>query len=574
MEFKVLSVYIIVSFICVTAQREKRTIDLVLRSVADVFGYDVQKRPTALPPPPPPAPKSTFFPPPVAPLPAAPPRASAAPPKPQLPATPPVKPTPTKNTIPQPPKKPIRPPPPTKVTLPLPRSPPKPPTPSKTPPAPPPPPPAPSKAPPQKPAPAPVLTESVRKTFNINFNWDRRRQPATTAAAPPKKQPPPSPSAPPSVPTTSQKQPPVAPPTPSPKPSQAAPLPPAPTTRLPTPSHRKPQLYEDYDRVNSKQGYGNDDYGDSPDYAHTLPYKNSQDYESAPDYDYKTQQVNNDYQAHPESNAVSNYEDSRDRFKDSIKTFWENSPWITNQHGLKFIIAPEDHAENDHLNDYPEDISKYEEYEINEERPPKHYANEVQHEDNDVKHAEVYDEKHSDEDSYDDTHSSKKEYLKTVKYKNHESDKESPENLVEQGSKNEEIVEPLHSGVLPKQLHELYQKDKNVPWPAPFDIHYSASEKKNNIHQYEDDQEVDEDKEKVPFLIRTYREAKYIPEKYTDDFTYEIPEPSTENYEKLSKITYEDDEDEKDLSKNAKVHVKQRGKKITLLSRNKDTKAI
>lgn len=30
--------------------RDKRTIDTVLRGVADIFGYDVQRRPTAIPP--------------------------------------------------------------------------------------------------------------------------------------------------------------------------------------------------------------------------------------------------------------------------------------------------------------------------------------------------------------------------------------------------------------------------------------------------------------------------------------------------------------------------------------------
>lgn len=30
--------------------RDKRTIDTVLRNVADLFGYDVQRRPTAIPP--------------------------------------------------------------------------------------------------------------------------------------------------------------------------------------------------------------------------------------------------------------------------------------------------------------------------------------------------------------------------------------------------------------------------------------------------------------------------------------------------------------------------------------------
>lgn len=624
MELKVLSVYVFICFVSVTAQRDKRTIDLVLRSVADVFGYDVQKRPTILPPPPPPAPRSTFFPPPLAPLPVATPRASpsqASPTAPsqapsqaapsQVPATPKKAPRPPLPSIKTPvllPKRPAAPRkpavPPTKVNLPIPAPPP--PSPSKAAPAPPttvnavt------SKQPPAQSAP-PLLTESVRKTFNINFNWDRNRQPVT-AVVPPSGQPSQAPSkqpAPASPPAPAPAQPPAPAPVPAPAPPQPPQVPPSQSVPLlPPPSHRKPQLYEDYDSPNQNNGYRNEDYNNSPDYVHTLPYKNSKDYDAAPEYyDYPAkenqnqggnndyQNLQNDYENRPENNEANNdYQDSRDRFKDSIKTFWENSPWITNQHGLKFIIAPEEPEDKDTLNDYPADVSKYEEYDVAQESSPKEQAGyrevPAQNENGKTGNEQTeyvtkkpveYSHQYSNENNYNDSESSKKEYVKAKKYQSKNKDKKHPENLVRESSKNAEIIQPLYSGILPKQLHELYQKDKNAPWPAPFDIHYSASEKKNRIHQYRD-QEYDENKEhNKPFLIRTYRQVNYVPEKYNSDYTYEIPEPTTENYNfELSKINYDDDDTyDKEFSKNAKIIVNEQGKKITLLSSNNDRKAI
>lgn len=490
-------------------KRDKRTLDLVLRSVADVFGYDIQKRPTVIPPPPPAPAKSTVFPPPVAPLPRTPQKPVKKPlPIPKLPPVPRSKPVPLPKPAPAPKPAPV----------------PKPAPPAK-----------PVQAP--KPAPAaapPLLTESVRKTFNINFNWDRNRKPVPAPAPAPK-----------SIPA------PVAAPAPVPVPASA----PQPPKQIPPPAPaspgRKPQLYHDYNSENpNNEGYRNVDY-DYPDYVHTLPYKN-------PDSNYEL------YETRPEAVEANDYEESKDRFKDSIRTFWEQSPWITNQHGQKFIVAPQEQSQEaqQEARQEEEQPSRYEEYEIvDEEREPKQQQPKDNH---------IYNDKYSSEDDYEDARSSKKQYTKAEKYQK----SKNAEKLMEQSSKTAEVVQPLYSGVLPRQLHELYQKDRNAPWPAPFDIHYSASEKKNKVQQHryqgeDEDQDVDED-EKRPFLIRTYRQAEYLPE------DYEVPEPATEDYDKLGAIRYneDDDEDDKDLSANAEIRTKEYGKRITLLSTNKDSQAI
>lgn len=64
--FGVFCVFILISYFVTAADdddmiwpqgpRDRRTIDTVLRGVADIFGYDVQRRPTAIPPPMAPAP--------------------------------------------------------------------------------------------------------------------------------------------------------------------------------------------------------------------------------------------------------------------------------------------------------------------------------------------------------------------------------------------------------------------------------------------------------------------------------------------------------------------------------------
>lgn len=642
MEFKVICVCLVVSFFCASAQRDKRTLDLVLRSVADVFGYDIQKRPAVLPPPKPPAPRPTFFPPPLAPLPVRPAKAAASPAAPPVapPAAPPVVPAappaappqqPVPAPPPPPPKQPVPappPPPPPKQPVPA----PPPPPPKQPAPAPPPPPPKqpvplpppppkvpPPAAPPQQPAAPPpktpitappLLTESIRKSFNINFNWDRNRLPAIPAPAPAAPNPPPPPPANLPPPPPPQNPPAPLPPPPAPQTPQAAPPPPPPASppQLPPPPNRKPQLYNAYD--------------------YNLPYTNRKG-PSVGNTDYpadQNQYVNAAYVLPPEQIRDLKYHNTNDQFRDSLKTFWAKSPWIKNQNGLKFIVAAEDETTNADNNN-PTEVSKYEEYEIVEDKNPKQnnedyedvenrnpkqtsedyqniedrrpnqnnedYENvenrnpneenppeeeQQQQEDDYVDYAEKEVENNpkysnGDNNQYNDSYSKKKQYLKTKKYRNKKKTKD--ENLEEESSRNKEIVQPLYSGVLPAQLHEIYKQNKNIPWPAPFDVHDSASEKRNYIKSKFDY----DDESHYPTLIRTYRQAdfQYVPKRYDSKFTYEVPEPSTENYKQIEEISYDDDDDdalEKGLSENAQVRTTGYGKKITLISSNKDTKEI
>ncbi|KAK4886321.1 hypothetical protein RN001_002592 [Aquatica leii] len=117
----------------VMRNQNKRSIDLVLRSVADVFGYDVLKRPSALPTTPSPA--ISTYPPPLQKLPPlSPAKPSVAPPK-ILPPKPALTPAPILPKLLPPPK--------------------------------------------------PLLTDAIQKSFNINFSWNRNvGTPAPPASLP------------------------------------------------------------------------------------------------------------------------------------------------------------------------------------------------------------------------------------------------------------------------------------------------------------------------------------------------------------------------------------------------------
>ncbi|XP_017784290.1 PREDICTED: leucine-rich repeat extensin-like protein 2 [Nicrophorus vespilloides] len=507
--------------------RDKRTLDLVLRSVADVFGYDVQKRPTVLPPPPLPPAKPTFFPPPLKPLPPPArrffpaPKAVASPPPAQTqapaavapaapaPAVPPVAPVAPAPAVP--PAAPVAKPP--VAAAPAPAAPvakpiaavPAPAAQSpaanspmrrpvmrplkavpNTPPARPPPPP--------RPTVPPLLTENIRKTFNIAFNYNRGIQtqappvpaapPAPPApAAQPAPPPPPSPAAPAAPPppppppqrpvksrprpfrppqATPAKQPPpttAIPPPPPPPPTTTKTPPPPPPMNLPPPPPKAPVAPKPAQQT---------EYEDDEDYYQNYDNRDNEAY-----YDYAD--AEQPAQPAPADTRV-NYEDSKQRFRQSVEAFWEGSPWIQQNNGYKYLTNPEEPA-------------KYEEYELPEESQQK-----------------------------------KRKYPKKAIY-----------------------VKPQYYGTLPAPLHQLDGKQHPGAAPSPFDAESAATEIKAHIQEAQ------------PVV------SKYVPDSYDANFSFEMPEPQPFNYTQHERLTAYEDSDS-DLSPNSHRSESQSNKHIMFVS--------
>lgn len=306
--------------------RDKRTIGVVLRNVADLFGYDVQKRPTVIPPSMAPA---------AAPAPA--PAAAPAPPAMGAMAMAPMAPPMAMNRkvpaivplLPPAPPLPVLPPP---VTFP------------------------------------PILQEQVRKTFNINFNWNKSVGGAQQPVAPPK----------PVAAAPAPAQPPAAAPQPPPKPAAPAPAQPASVPEGPLASGpkrpvTKAQLYTEYEYLYPPLGtappapkyvkkqydyrYGPiktvTNYNDEPEPSHDAPLNEKEEVihdENYEDYDNRFNS-NEDVLASPEAGR-------KEQYKNNVRNFWENNRWALHDSGYKYI-APETQQQQQQQNfqqDYPKEI--------------------------------------------------------------------------------------------------------------------------------------------------------------------------------------------------------------------------
>ncbi|KAF5282136.1 hypothetical protein FQR65_LT02833 [Abscondita terminalis] len=425
------SVYLVVVFSAITFEpgslnviknQNKRSIDIVLRSVADVFGYDVVKRPSVILTTPPSV-MSTF----------PPPLSKAPPPLTPQPAPAPAPPPPPKS----PPQLPPQSPPPTAAAPP--------PPPPKA--AGPPPPPPKAAQPPLPPPvlPPPLLTETIQKSFNINFNWNRN------VATPPPLAPKPSPSAPPPAnpvkPPASAASPPKPPiPAPAPKPLPLTP----PRKQI---NRQNPQLYQDYDDYNNK----NENL-----YDYDLPKTNSQQTNEEINYDYPdyNANLNQDYSESAKKFATKSLPDvseAKEKFKTSVKEFWKAYP-LTEQKGYKYI-APQESSHQ--LRQYePDQVSKYEEYEQNEKEkddcPPidSHLAK--------IKTSGI----------------NKKPLMQQKKQRIYNKRKEYPRvNKTATLTSADSITHPLYISLFPKQLHQLVDNEsKSKPWPIPFDHENDGSE--------------------------------------------------------------------------------------------------
>ncbi|XP_044255031.1 uncharacterized protein LOC123005373 [Tribolium madens] len=129
--------------------------------------------------------------------------------------------------------------------------------------------------------------------------------------------------------------------------------------------------------------------------------------------------------------------------------------------------------------------------------------------------------------------------------------------LHQAATQNSEVVQPLYSGIINVgALQELHKSNK--PLTIPFDFDYSASEIKVK-------------KTKVAFDNKpaateyTGYESYYVPEKYTEDFSYTVPEPPPVDYAKLEAKDFKDDDT---LSKNAKILNLESGRKEAFLTIN------
>lgn len=151
--------------------------------------------------------------------------------------------------------------------------------------------------------------------------------------------------------------------------------------------------------------------------------------------------------------------------------------------------------------------------------------------------------------------------IPTKPYK--EKEEESIEENIEE-SKNSQVVQPLYSGFLPSNYQLFNGEEKQAPWTIPYDVDYSGSEKKKKVKKLRKGPKRTDKKPR-----RQTDEFKYVPDRYDEEFSYTLPEPSTENYKELEKKEYDDD-DEK-FSKNARIRTTQIGKKITIV-RKKNSK--
>jgi hypothetical protein len=139
-------------------------------------------------------------------------------------------------------------------------------------------------------------------------------------------------------------------------------------------------------------------------------------------------------------------------------------------------------------------------------------------------------------------------------------DKNFPAKQSQAATTNSEVVQPLHSGIISAgALQEL--QNSNKPLTIPFDFDYSASEIKERKSKVVVDMEASASE-------HTGYENYYVPERYTEEFTYTVPEPAPINYAQLEAKDFEDDDT---LSKNAKIYNKESGRKHAILTVNGNT---
>lgn len=295
----------------INGTRDKRTIGTVLRNVADLFGYDVQKRPTVIPPSMAPAAAPAAAP---APMPAAAPAPAGMGMRPMGRQASPLAPLP-------PPKLPVLPPP---VTFP------------------------------------PILQEQVRKTFNINFNWNKSVGPQPPPPAPPAPRPP----APPPAPAPAPKP---APAPPRPAPAPAARPPQGPVSSGPKRPVTKAQLYTEYEYLypplgtappSSKQVNRGYEYSYGPVQKLTNYNDEPEPSHHTHEHQHKGETEDVEYDDYGEGVSVSHSNDpeAKEQYKQNAENFWQRNPWALHDSGFKYIAPQAEEDEGNFQKDYPQEI--------------------------------------------------------------------------------------------------------------------------------------------------------------------------------------------------------------------------
>lgn len=198
-----------------------------------------------------------------------------------------------------------------------------------------------------------LLTDSVRRQFSINLNWDRNRSP-------------PSPEP---VVVANLVSPPVAlgvapvAVVPAVAPAPAAPAP-APAPVLPNPAAAPVPIPVSARTSQEAQApvIRNVDYDESEE-------RDSADYEDRPKRfhielpdEYSNQEI---VESKREIDSRNEVDDTKEKFKRDFHNFWENSPW-TVEHGYKYIL-PEEPQKKNYDKEESRDIINYQVYKIPDE---------------------------------------------------------------------------------------------------------------------------------------------------------------------------------------------------------------
>lgn len=538
-------VFCVVSVLCVEQKsenvRDKRTLHIVLKAFADSLGYDVQKRP---PSPPKPLPKPA-----VGMSPANPPKAPPPPPMmaPKSPPPPPMMAPKAPPMMPAPKAPPMMPPMPApKAPAPAPMPPPKPAKPAIMP----------TKVAPRLPTVPPLLTETIQKMFNINFNWNRNTQPAP--AMPAKS---PAPKAPPAPPAPAPKA-----PAPAPAPSQP-PKAPAPS---PSTGPVKHVLYS-YD------------YEDGIAYPQNLKdYDNNYQYDNS-DYQQPQQQAEEVKQSEEATHEVESQEsdaqkienskdDQAEAFYDTVQNYWDNKQANQQQDESKI---PQYHTQNGHsfVVNHPAGSSYFKmEHKKQEQPESKQYQNFGQpiyyYEDQPPPLESRNQKLEHPHQNYNFQGPSFNQYFYVLDNEEQQGDKanvdanSSEEKGVKQPaeSQKKETISPEASFPIP--AHNIYQENPFVQWLSPFE---ASSEMKENKVKVSQKMEQKQNAPKGNSNEDPYA-FKYEPDSYSAHFSaHTIPPPTPYDYSQYEPAPFKLEEE---LSDKAQIKEEQFGRKYTTIHKD------
>lgn len=551
--------------------RDKRTLDILLKAFADSLGYDVQKRPPATPAslPKPTGPRSMVNPP-MAAVPVPAPKAPA-PPMPQAPKAPAPAPMPAPKVPAPAPKAP--------APAPMPAPAPKAPAPA---PKAAPPPPAPKAGARRLPTVPPLLTETVQKMFNINFNWNRNLQtppppPAAPKAAPAAPKAAPAPAVAASTPAV------PAPSAPAPESKSAAPAPSS-ATPASTAGPVKHVLYS----------YDYDDAQYRPLYPTSAPQL--KDYDAYYQYDNDDYQQQNQEQAQPEEKqeqlaqdqesqqeeAVNQKENDEQRievargkeqeaFGEAVQEYWKKSPWQNVQQNNYEAVQLE--STTPHIDghsfvvNHPEGRSysrmEHKKAEIVNIKPrqqvhfqaPIYYYEEEQHAPPLESRSQILEPTnnyHFQGPSFD-------QYFYSGEQNGDKASIEinaSGENGIKQPaeSRQKEIVAP--EAGLPIPVHNIYQQSPNIQWLSPFEASSENQPKRVKVQS----QKAKAKNVGSPFGFN------YEPEHYSADFSaLTIPPPTQYDYSKYEPAPFKLEDE---LSDKAQIREQENGRKYTTVQRD------